>query len=169
MEAVLSAELEEGRTLHLPPVVLHQLPAEPGLFRRGPAGFVALDRAYLRRVDDAGRVAQRSFCLEGVGARPVELPAAAVELLAHEHPGWRLFRLDPEGCAWREEREGELRWRKVWDGGMEAEVLEVGKGLRQILLQLSAGDYFLADWDGYFRGAEGAGLPRYGGHWLRAE
>lgn len=153
-------------------------PPTPGLWLVDGPGLRALPRHTLRRTVDEGAdgALSRRFCLEKGGDPPLPSspgPVAFAERLPDGAPAtasstWRAFKLDAEGCAYRDTRNARLQWTEGWKVKPVAEVAQVAEGHRWVTLQLEAGDWFIADWNDFFVPlGEGADNDRFGGAWIQ--
>lgn len=121
-----------------------------------------------RKLDEDGKLTHRSVCLDPEKSQPNELSAGTHALFDYEHPGWRPFKLDDEGCAYRDTKNARHQWSVTYREKAPYEVKRINEGKSIALMQLAPGDYFIADWKGFFVGAdEKEEKFSYTGHWLK--
>ncbi len=181
--------------------VLLTIPAEPGLHWLAPEGWATVPEARLVRVERReGKDTHRAYCIDPSSGAPATVGPGRVTLFDQQHPGWRPFRLDADGCAWRDTRSAREQWSVDYRGrvpllelddrsavrspaeGTEATALSEAaagpnaggraaepKG-RLVALDVEEGDYFFADWRGFFVATpDSADPPTYSGAWLRVQ
>lgn len=160
-----SESYDSGRHL------LVRMPQDRGLHLFVEDRYERLMPGRLRRdLVEQGPTVVRAICLDPSQSEPNLLQAGAHMLFDHEHPGWRPFRLDADGCAYRDHKDAKHRWTEDYKDKPPYDVQEVGDGRSVARLQLSAGEYFIADWKGFFVGAdEREQRHSYTGFWLRVE
>lgn len=129
------------------------VPTRPGLHVQTADAWRAVEDSVLRlhvaEEPDGSRT--RAWCLDPDRGHPVALPPGPRTFLDDGDARWRPFRLDPEGCAWRERRDADERWVVVWREGLAQSRDRLPDGRHRYELDLPAGDWFLADWDrGFF-------------------
>mgnify|MGYP000868100434 CR=1 FL=1 len=145
------------------------IPGSEGLFLLRDHQYLALERSYLHRTIDDGSVRTRSWCLDRTTGKPATIPAGVHAFFDNKAPEWRPFRLDADGCAYRDRRDSSARWEVIYRERPESreELLQVGRKI--ILMDLPEGEYFLADWDQGFFTADANDAKRYTGSWLQVE
>lgn len=162
----LRLELPSMGTLRVPPVELARVPTEAGLYLDLGQRFEALTLAPFYR---AGSDAEGwRWCVHGDEAEPHAAPPGVVTVLDQLGADWRLFRLDPDGCAYRltPTASGYWSWAATPLEVTRAAGPAAGRDLARV--ELSAGDYVLAEW---FAGAlvpEAQG-DRWRAWWIRVE
>jgi hypothetical protein len=149
--------------------LLVKIPDSKGLHLFSGTAYAAMKPGRLQRLlREQGRLTHRAVCLDPARSEPNELPAGAHQLFDYEHPGWRPFKLDAEGCAYRDTKNEKHQWSVEYREKAEVEVKALNEGKSIATLQLEPGDYFIADWQGFFVGAdEKEERFSYTGHWLR--
>lgn len=149
--------------------LLVKIPAEKGLFlKQGPAYAAMTPGRVLRATEKDGGLLHRRFCLDTEGGGPTELSAGVHALFDNEHPGWRPFKLDAEGCAYRDTKNEQHQWTVEYREKAEYQKRELNRGKTVALMSLPAGDYFVADWKGFFqKDPDKARKNAYTGHWLK--
>jgi len=151
--------------------MLVRVPEEQGLHLFVDNTYAQMKPGRLNRtMVEQGRIMHRSVCLDREHSEPNTIKAGAHTLFDYEHPGWRPFRLDDEGCAYRDRKDAKHRWTEVYKDKPPYDVKEVNDGKSIAQLQLSPGEYFIADWKGFFVGAdEREARHSYTGYWLHVE
>lgn len=123
-----------------------------------------------RTLTEAGPVIHRAVCLDRDASEANPVAVGAHTLFDYEHPGWRPFRLDDEGCAFRDRKDAKHRWTEVYKDKPPYDVRTLNEGKSIATVQLAPGDYFIADWKGFFVGAdEREARHSYTGYWLHVE
>ncbi len=158
----------ERKTYDLGPQTLVKIPESKGLFLLVNDSYEAMKPGELvgRRKKEGGTVT-RSFCLDREASQPNEVPAGEATFFDYEHPGWRPFRLDDEGCAYRDRKNKQHRWKVEYRERAKFTSKEVNEGKRLVTIDFEPGEYFIADWKGFFVPVEGeSDEKRYGGYWI---
>ena len=123
-----------------------------------------------RTLEESRRVTNRKVCLDRERSEPNVVAAGTHALFDYEHPGWRPFRLDAEGCAYRDQKDAKHRWTVQYKDKPPYESKQYNTGKSVALMQLEPGDYFIADWKGFFVGAdEREQRHSYTGYWIQAK
>lgn len=158
-----------GEALDIGRRVLVTEPPAPGLFLVDGEALRDLPPAWLARTVQDGRVRTRRYCLTRQDSATTSLAAGEHTLLDNQAPGWRPFRLDEEGCAYRDQRDDRARWVVTWKqvAPVEERALDAERALAR--LRLDPGDYFIATWDQGFFTPDPVDPDRFAGHWLHVE
>ena len=158
----------DGAARVLEPQTLVQIPPGPGLYWSDAGVQRPLPRAWLeRRVQGAsGKGRSRAWCLLPDAAPATVLPPGVTSLYDMEATPWRPFRLDAEGCAYRDQQNDQGQWEVGYKDKPPTQERELQPGLKLVLVELPAGDYFLADWGQGFFTPDPAQAERYTGYWL---
>lgn len=166
----LDVEATEKKRYNVDRVLLIKIPDSKGLFLLQDGAYVPLARALITRAEGKrGGDRTRSYCLDRARSEAVELPAGAATFFDNEHEGWTPFRIDPsddDGCVYRMHSGAFGKWAVDWSENPPYEERAVGKEQSLVRVQLEPGDYFFADWKGFFVPIEGE-LTTYGGVWVR--
>jgi hypothetical protein len=166
----LKVEAGERKRYDLGKQVLVQIPTEKGLFVFSGAEYAPLKPGRLRRsMVDGPEGMTRAYCLDREQSEANTVAAGALTLFDNEAVGWRAFKLDAEGCAYRDQRQPTNQWKVLYKEKPASEEVEVGRGKRIARLQVEPGDYFLADWDKGFFTQAAAGEFSYVGSWVQVE
>jgi hypothetical protein len=165
----LSLTAAEGDTRRLPKTTLVRIPKEDGLFIFKDKQYIGLDGGVLKRdTETRGTAKRRSYCLDRSLSTANPIAAGRTRFADRNAKPWRLFKLDALGCAYRDARDAKGRWvveyrdrpalsRETGDDGMA--ILEG---------TLDEGEYFVADWGGFFV-ADPPGEGHYTGRWIRVD
>lgn len=152
---------------------LIKLPTEEGLLRFDEGSYVAMPRARLeRRKGGAGVDQWKHYCLpeEVPEGQITRLPPGNHAFFDNESVGWRPWRLDEEGCAYRMAPRDEKSWETTYAEKANYIEEKVAQGKKLVLMELPAGRYFIADWDnGFFTKGTVDGEKGYVGHYLVVE
>lgn len=149
--------------------VLVQIPDSEGLFLFADNVYHPMKEGRLiRQLDNKDGKKYRAFCLDRSASEPNKMVKGVWPFFDHEHMGWRPFRLDAEGCAYRDVKNEKHQWSVEYreKPPYETHQLELGKTIAR--MELAPGEYFIADWKGFFVTAEGE-KHTYSGHWLSVQ
>ncbi len=133
--------------------VLIKIPIEEGLLKFDGQSYKSMEPGVVvKRAGGKGVSAYRHYCLEEDHDNPVNrMPKGAVAFFDNESDGWRPFRLDTEGCAYRMSPTTESRWGVDYAEKAEFETKVVEQGKEIVLITFEPGAYFIADWErGHF-------------------
>lgn len=150
--------------------LLIKVPEERGLFLLSEGLYTTMDAGFLERtLEKSGQRTHRKMCLNPERGAPNTLAAGVHALFDYEHPGWRPFKLDAEGCAYRDTKNAKHRWEVGYREKAPVETKQFNPGKEVALLTLEAGDYFIADWDkGFFNAVDKKeDKHSYSGFWLQ--
>jgi hypothetical protein len=149
--------------------VLVLIPKGKGLFKFEDHAYVALTPGRLTRtLDREGGEVHRSFCLDRTKSTANSFAPGVHPFFDHEHLGWRPFKLDEDGCAYRDTKDSRHKWTVHQREKAPFEVKKINRGKRVALIKLARGQYFIADWKGFFTPAEGD-KGSYTGAWITVE
>jgi len=165
----LQVEAPERKRYDLGKQLLVKIPSDKGLFLKQGTAYVEMTPGHLQRTTEKrGAELHRRFCLDADAGGPTELTAGVHAFFDHEHPGWRPFRLDEDGCAHRDTKDAQHRWTVEYREKAAYQTRELNRGRTIALMELPAGDYFIADWKGFFQKSTDKTTPdAYTGAWLR--
>jgi len=151
--------------------VLIRIPEQKGLHLFMAKEYVQMKPSRLQRsLEEKRRVTNRKVCLDRAQSEPNVVSAGTHAMFDYEHSGWRPFRLDEEGCAYRDQKDEKHRWTVQYKEKPPYKVKQYNTGKSVALMQLAPGDYFVADWKGFFVGAdEREGRHSYTGYWIQAQ
>lgn len=165
----LDAQLSGETLTVLEPTALLRVPSAPGLYVIQQRRAVALSAATLKREIRTQRgEKRRRFCLSEPSMEMDSLPAGETLFLAHDAPPWRLFRLDEENCAYRDERDAAGRWSVKYRNKPRVQAIRGETEAQFSIADLEGGAYFIADWGGFFVPSPETD-DRYSGRLLRID
>ncbi len=146
--------------------VMIAIPSEKGLFWFKDNQYVPLQPGYLTRtISTVDGSKARAYCLDRSQGQANTLAAGTHAFFDNQTDGWRPFRLDEQGCAYRDRKEGG-RWEVLYKEKPPYEERTMEQGKKIALIELAAGDYYIADWDNGFFTTDDADNKRYTGFWL---
>ena len=168
LSVVRTATLNLGDRVELTRTILQAIPTEPGLHILVNNRFELLPSASLTRTTiNTGTAKQRAFCVDSETAAPFAAGrAGTVTMLANVPPNWRAFRMDQHGCAYRDAKTAEGQWMI---DHQERPALHTDRKQTGVVLttwEAAGGDYFLADWAGFFVPVA-PDTDSYSGRWIR--
>lgn len=149
--------------------VLIKIPEDKGLFLFQGEAYQPLAPGRLgRQLTKQGKETLRAFCLDTEQSQPTELTPGVYNFFDHAHIGWRPFKLDEEGCAYRDRKNEQHQWTVEYREKAQYEEIGLdGEDTKTIArIAFEEGDYFIADWKGFFTAPEGE-KHTYTGHWVR--
>jgi hypothetical protein len=149
--------------------LLVKIPAKEGLFLKQGTAYVEMAPGrVLRATEKKSGLLHRRFCLDTEAGEPTELAAGVHAFFDNEHQGWRPFKLDADGCAYRDTKNEQHQWTVEYREKAAYETRELNRGKTVALMKLPAGDYFIADWKGFFqKDPDRSRKDAYTGHWLK--
>jgi len=131
------------------------LPTEEGLLLLNENSYTSLPKSLLVRTKGGAGLEQwKHYCLPEDREIPPEqiirLPEGNHAFFDNEAPGWRPWILDEDGCAYKMEPKTKSAWETTYGekANFLKEQIEDGKSI--VLMELPAGRYFVADWEGGF-------------------
>jgi uncharacterized membrane protein len=149
--------------------VLVLIPKEKGLFKFKDHAYVPLVPGRLsRKLERDGGEVHRSFCLDKSQSTANSFKAGVHPFFDYEHMGWRPFKLDAKGCAYRDTKNSRHKWTVHQREKAPFEVEKINRGKRVALITLEKGEYFMADWKGFFTPANDD-KGSYTGAWITVE
>ena len=159
-----------GTHERIEPIQLLRIPTRDGLHVLRDGAFVPLEKATLRRSTAvAGNAKTRDFCITPDQSPTATLTASGdVTMLSNGPIDWRPFRMDADGCAYRDEKTAEGQW--VINHQDRPAVRGVPEHTNAIVSRWPAktGDYFIAEWSGFFV-PTAPKSQTYSGWWLRID
>ena len=170
LHARRSIAVASGTQQNLEPIRLLKIPSGNELHVLLAGTFIALEQTTLQRSTAVtGNAKARDFCVTPDQSPTITVPASAdVTMLSIAPVDWRPFRMDAEGCAYRDEKTTEGQW--VINHQDRPEVRRVPEHTNAIVSRWSAnaGDYFVAEWAGFFV-PTAPKAQTYSGWWLRVD
>ena len=95
----------------LPRRTLIKTPDGDGLHVLSGAEVLPLPAARLKRQTRTADGAKlRSYCIAGPKSSTASIPAGQTQFVDMSSSSWRLFKLDSDGCAYRDEKDSNGRW-----------------------------------------------------------
>ncbi|MED5373693.1 MAG: carboxypeptidase-like regulatory domain-containing protein [Myxococcota bacterium] len=163
-------EATERKAYDLGQTTLVKVPEQEGLLVFQAGSYQPMERGFLVK-DSGGRGVKqfRHYCLpEGATERmPVNrFPAGEVAFFDNHSEGWRPWKLDREGCAYRMSPTSETRWGVDYSEKADWTETRLAEGQKLVVMTLEPGAYFIADWgNGFFvKGAsDDPKIPGYSG------
>ncbi len=147
--------------------VLVKIPNGKGLFIFDNNAYISMKPGRLQRNLEADGVQRkRAYCLDQTQSEPNVIKKGAIPFFDNESDGWRPFRLDADGCAYRDSRNASGKWEVVYRDKPPYEEKRLSEGKKIARIQFKPGDYFIADWKGFFV-ADPQQKHRYKGHWVK--
>lgn len=133
--------------------VMIKIPVERGLLKFDGQSYTAMEPGVVvKNAGGKGTDAFKHYCLADDHENPTNRMAkGTVAFFDNESPGWRPFRLDDEGCAYRMSPTSDTRWGVDYAEKAEIETKQVEEGKEIVLITFEPGQYFIADWErGFF-------------------
>jgi len=150
--------------------VLVKVPDEEGLLLFANAAFTALEPGYLeRRSGGFGNGQYRHYCLDRDGSTVNPLSAGTHTFYDHASVGWRAFKLDEQGCAYKMSPNGPTSWGIDYNEKATVKTEKLEQNLSRALVTFEAGEYFIADWDQGFFTKHSKEDPRYKGMFIKVD
>jgi hypothetical protein len=165
-----TVDVPDGHQVILERSTLIQVPESDGLHLLRDASFVPLVPTTLERASNSnGEAKRRDFCVDRDRSAPNKVSSGTLRLLERSPTTpWRMFRMDPAGCAYRDSRNQEGRWvvehRDRAKVSLEPEI----DGTRIHQVKVEAGGYFIAEWSGFFV-PTGPKANTYKGYWVQVQ
>jgi hypothetical protein len=162
-------DVPDGSHLALAHSTLTQVPTSDGLHLLRDASFVPLTPTLLERSSNSnGEAKRRDFCVARNKSVPNIVSSGTLRLLDRTTTPWRMFRMDPAGCAYRDSRSQEGRWvvehRDRTEVSLEPEI----DGSRIHGVKVGPGSYFIAEWSGFFV-PTAPKASTYKGYWVQVQ
>lgn len=147
--------------------VLVRVPEERGFLAFDANGYHAMKPARLeRRTGGSTLEPWRAYCLAPKLSEANQRPPGVYPFLDHGSSGWRAFRLDDEGCAYRMSPTSPGQWGVDYAVAPQLEVKQATPDAAIVTMHLEPGSYFVADWQaGFFTPASDDPL-HYTGYWI---
>jgi hypothetical protein len=164
---VQSISVTEGTSTTLPTVQLTAIPSSDGLFMLSGGVFEPLHPVHLERtITTHGKAKNRAFCIPKQDQSPAVASEATVTILSKNTGGWRPFRMDANGCAYRDAKTVDGHWVVEHQDQPALQTQAIDETVTIHRMTAPTGDYFLADWAGFFVPID-ASSAFYKGHWLQ--
>lgn len=170
LSAVRSAQVASGDDATLTPTILRAIPQKTGLHVLVDNRFELLPATTLTRTTRTeGAAKERAFCIDSDALEPT--PAARsglITMIATDPSSWRAFRMDENGCAYRDAKTADGHWVIEHQDRPDLRTNREQRGVWLTTWDATSGDYFLADWAGFFVPLK-TDPERYSGRWLRVD
>ena len=167
-------EAPEKQAYDLGAITLTKIPDSDGLWLRRNGVYETLTPGLLTRLTEGPGLdhTDKNWCVDVEGGAPTKVPAGTVVLFDKAAPDWKLWKLDADGCAYKQHRI-DVRWEKRFGESVTATTKELGTEQTLVTVDLPPGGYFAADWHAGFFNAKPEipedGNKRYGGFYIVAE
>jgi len=151
-EVLENFDASERKRYEMGKRTLIKIPATRGLTRFKGNEYVGMERGWLTRDTAGGPTGYRNYCVDP--AAPANRLAAGMSpFFDYESEGWKVFRVDEEGCAYRMSpdpaRKG--KWKVDYADRPKWETRQLEEGKDIVIMELPPGRYFIADWGrGFF-------------------
>lgn len=166
----LQVDAAERRRYKVGKRVLVAIPDEQGLFLFAKDSYLPMKSGLLvRKLSGKGMSKQRAYCLDKKRSEPNTTGPGEALLLDNAAQSWRPFRLDSEGCAYRDSRNKRGSWVVDYREKPESEEHKLTGQMKQARIQLTPGEYFIADWKGFFVSVSKGQVEHYSGYWITVE
>ena len=147
---------------------MHAMPVEAGLYLKRGNSTDAMVRGALTRAlkltDEGGK--SRTYCVARELGTSNRVNGTTMSIFSNQTTTWRVFRLDQAGCAYRDARNPQGKWNVEYRDNPAVTVDAINDGQAWSEIEVEPGEYFLADWEGFFVPTE-VGGNRYGGTWIQ--
>ncbi len=156
-------------------VHLIKVPSQPGLFLFDGGSYKAMQPGAVKRSVEQGPSVLKSYCIDRDRSAENRRPAGTTPLFDNGHDGWRIWKLDAEGCAWRMRcKNARSKCEAVYRERVRGKERQLEETKRIVLVDLGPGEYFIADWSaGIFvknrAASEESGEDLFSGHYLIIE
>ena len=151
--------------------VLIRIPQQKGFLLFDDNDYTQLLPGQLRRQRGGGYGVHQYkwYCLDKDASQANTLTPGRHRFFDNEAVGWRPFKLDKDGCAYRMSPVSNTRWGVDYNEKAEYEERELEEGKALVEMLLEEGEYFIADWQqGFFTKVEGH-KDRFSGSWIVVE
>ena len=161
-------DVPDGSQVALKQSPLIQIPTTEGLHLLRDGNFMPLLPTTLERSSNSeGEAKRRDFCVDQQGS-PNSISSGMLRLLDRTSTPWRMFRMDTAGCAYRDSRNREGRWVVEHRDRTQVRLEPEADGHRIHTVNASVGDYFIAEWSGFFVPTEPK-ANTYKGYWVQVQ
>lgn len=126
------------------------IPEGEGLFWREGADDKRLESGHIVKDVVQQPEAIASYCL--VEGAPVNaLASTELVLFDKGHEGWRLWRVDDEGCVYKKRRVDRGQWERISGDKLQPAQRDLGGHQELATLTLESGRYWIGEWgNGFF-------------------
>ncbi len=163
-------EASERKPYDLGRQVLVKVPEEKGLLLFADDTFSALEPGYVERNSGGfGSGQYRHYCLDRGDSAVNTLSAGVHTFYDHASEGWRAFRLDEAGCAYKMSPNSSSSWGIDYNEKAEVETEQLEKDLSRVKVTFEPGEYFIAIWDQGFFTKVSRDDGRYRGFYVKVD
>lgn len=135
----------------LPHRTLIRTPDGTGLYVLSGAEVLPLSPARLKRQTRTVEGSKlRSYCISGPQEASTTIPKGETHFVDMNSSSWRLFKLDSDGCAYRDAKDADGRWVVQYRDKPDVQPNRSPDEAAFSAARLDAGTYFVADWGGFF-------------------
>lgn len=135
----------------LPRRSLIKTPDGSGLYVLNGAEILPLPSARLKRQTRTVKGSTlRSYCISGPKGSATQIPAGETQFVDMTSSPWRLFKLDSDGCAYRDAKDSDGRWVVQYRDKPAVKPSRTQGEASFAAVTLAEGTYFVADWGGFF-------------------
>jgi len=167
LSEVQSIAVAERSKTTLPTVRMTAMPAGDGMYILSSGVFEPLSQMNLeRKTRTNGKAKKRAFCVQKEQYSPAIASDESVTVLAKNTGDWRPFRMDANGCAYRDAKTADGHWVVEHQDQPTLQAQTIDETVTIHRFNVPAGDYFLADWAGFFVPIA-ASSNIYKGHWIQ--
>lgn len=159
--------IADGQAHPLGTLVLDGIPEAQGVSLRRGATYEQPPVVHLVKAMQDRPETVASFCLSDNAAEAFTVDGDELVVFDKQHPGWRLWRVEDDGCVYKKKRIDRGEWERILGDKLEASIRDVGSDQRIARFTLEPGRYFLGNWsNGFFApdDAVDARAVHYAGH-----
>ncbi|MCP4806411.1 MAG: carboxypeptidase regulatory-like domain-containing protein [Proteobacteria bacterium] len=157
-ESVEQYDANERQRYSVGKKVLIKIPTEKGLLKFDGQSYTSMEPGHIIKVAGGkGTSAFKHYCLDEKADIAVNaFTPGNHALFDNQSDGWKPFKLDEEGCAYRMSPTTDTRWGIDYAEKAAFETTQVANDQEIVFLTLESGRYFIADWDqGFFNKVKG--------------
>jgi hypothetical protein len=140
----------EDATL-MPTTTLIKAPKDSGLYVLNGADVLSLPTARLKReTKTLEGTKRRRYCITAPRGEALPVPPGETQFLDLNAAPWRLFKLDVDGCAYKDAKDTNGRWVVQYRDKPAVTQTRTSGQAAFSAATLDEGAYFVADWGGFF-------------------
>jgi len=164
-----TVDVPDGNQVVLERSTLIQIPENDGLHLLRLSSFVPLVPTTLVRSSNSnGEAKRRDFCIVRDQSTPNIVSSGALQLLDRTTTPWRMFRMDPSGCAYRDSRNQDGRWVVEHRDRTKVSLEPKMDDIQIHQVNVEPGGYFIAEWAGFFV-PTAPKASTYKGYWVQVQ
>jgi len=146
-----TVQVASDAATELPQRALIRTPDGTGLYVLSGTEVLPLPAARLKRQTRSVQGSKlRSYCISGPKGTATPVPAGETQFVDMTASPWRLFKLDSDGCAYRDARDPAGRWVVQYRDKPAVVPSHTQSNAAFTAATLAEGTYFVADWGGFF-------------------